>query len=241
MHAIKRFLILGLLAAMVLMVPGSAVPLKAADAPPPPSPILVKCLKYNPYHKYADLLPPADKASYAASDFEGAFDKGNLKYHNFVECLFDESVSMTLGVINPKPDEDPKAKWNTPKDACLKPVDLKKAIDASSPGVIVPQALAAYAEYRDFLAKLKTSMDGKIPEAEESPLKERMDQDVQDALLGLDAAVMVLKEMRMAMVMHVGFECMLDRLDKYRQLLSNIRSLTTYLPDLLEDAAQVCH
>ncbi|QQR83515.1 hypothetical protein IPJ72_07060 [Candidatus Peregrinibacteria bacterium] len=143
-----------------------------------------------------------------------------------------------------------RGKLLTPEQACKAAPDLKQVIEASSPLTLLDPLLATYYDYAAFQtdtvntlsSQLNISPTGRLSAVVDSlnqqqQRQQTVDNEIQNALLGLNSAFLSLKELRRAYVMHVHFQCMLQSLDSYRRLMSNIRSVVSLLPDLLIDAS----
>lgn len=63
--------------------------------------------------------------------------------------------------------------------------------------------------------------------------------EIDSSLVAIDLMFASLKELRLAFVMHVHFQCTLKFLEKYRKALGKLRKLIQPLPDQLRDASVV--
>jgi len=63
--------------------------------------------------------------------------------------------------------------------------------------------------------------------------------EIDSSLLAIDLMFTSLKEMRLAFVMHVHFQCTLKYLEKYRKALEKLRKFIQPLPEKLRDASVV--
>ena len=61
--------------------------------------------------------------------------------------------------------------------------------------------------------------------------------EIDTSMVTIDLMFTSLKELRLAFVMHVHFQCTLKYLDKYRDTLGELRKLIVPLPGQLRDAS----
>ncbi len=189
-----------------------------------------------------------------------AFEKARTMYHDTVKCVFDASTIAILGSAagigtNLKKDDLPSltrqvlAELNEPDKACLDDEKRNEVMNASDPSKLVPDLLAAYNQYSDFVQyiidQLESNPDIDPTEndalasvsARVERLKLIMNNELQNAIVALDGAFIALKEMRRNFIMHVHFQCMMKNLEAYRKLFSNLRKVITTLPSVIQDAS----
>jgi hypothetical protein len=145
--------------------------------------------------------------------------------------------------------------WMAPDQACLDPLELKKIIQKSEPSQMLAPMLQEHADYRDHLQKIGDEFDGsglltgdngqslssldtlRAKSANLGTVKRQRRMEIQSSLLAIDLMFTSLKELRLSLVMHVQFQCMLSFLQKYRKALEELRNVIEPLPALLEDAS----
>lgn len=145
--------------------------------------------------------------------------------------------------------------WMAPDQACLSDTELSELIKKTEPSQMLPPILTEYASYRSHLLKLGQQFDGEDLLMDESgkalgmldalnaksanfgTLKRQRQMEIDSALGAIDLMFSSLKELRLAFVMHVRFQCTLKFLDGYRRALEDLRKVIEPLPNLLEDAS----
>ena len=133
----------------------------------------------------------------------------------------------------------------TPSKACLPDKKLKEIIESNSPATLLGPILETYNNYSAFIRSVivflhdypPANMDYAPIVASYESLEIIMENEAQDSMLALDAAFQGLKELRMSFVMHVHFQCMLNNLESYRRMLSNLRGIVSTLPKVIENAS----
>jgi hypothetical protein len=190
------------------------------------------------------------------SKFDKEFEKIQEQYHGYAECIFDYAEKTVLGTKESNAEE-----WNNPPSACISQAELKKVIDYTSPNQMLEPLLETYNEYGNYLDELRdlyqirgeeTGGTEDQPTALSATTKLQLGAGIggenirltksekENALVAMDISFKSLKQLRMAYVMHVHFQCMLKNLEKYRQYLEKIRIIVEALPGILEDASMVC-
>ena len=208
---------------------------------------------------FIDALEEEDlviDAKYMAEVFEDAQEK----YHEYAQCIFDyaEDVVLDSGGVKTRGTTQanaPSFPWFKPDAACISQNKLRDVILDSAPDQLLPPLLENHREYSEFLDKIipayqkqgtEKQEDGKAMPAiqflltksqEERELRQRVESEKENALVAIDIAFITLKEMRLAFVMHVHFQCMLNNLEKYRKILEDIRVIAECLPNHLKDAS----
>jgi hypothetical protein len=109
--------------------------------------------------------------------------------------------------------------------------------------------LAAHSAYREHLEELEekfsnqatiTNKTGTELEQKRLNYKNLIRQqklEIESSLLTIDMMFTSLKELRLAFIMHVHFQCTLKYLDRYRRELEELRKIIQPLPDQLRDAS----
>lgn len=178
--------------------------------------------------------------------YKASFEEMQNAFHNYVGCMFDFAEKKVL-----KSDVD----WMSPEQACLTSQEIKNIIEASEPKQMMTPILQAHSDYRTHLKKLATEFGGKGTMTDESGkesgglhalrlkaeeygrLERQLNLEIESSLLAIDLMFASLKELRLAFVMHVHFQCTLQYLDKYRRALEDLRKVIQPLPDKLKDAS----
>jgi len=99
-----------------------------------------------------------------------------------------------------------------------------------------------------FLGEEGGEEGGELTLQQQSDIKTRVitsatrktDTEKQNALVAMNITFASLKELRLAFVMHVHFQCILNSLDKYRKKLEDVRIIVDSLPFELQDASMLC-
>ena len=188
-----------------------------------------------------------------------AFEKARAQYHDTMKCVFDVATIQLLGA--PAGLSDNITKDNLPdltkalsviNDAdkvCALDDDTKfrDLVDGTGAANFVPKLLDFYNTYSafitDYLMKesegITSDSSGNLSDAlyDYNSLQMIMENEIQDSIVALDTATQTLKQMRLAFVMHVRFECMLKDLKLYQTMLKNLRSIVTVLPSAIIDAS----
>ncbi len=151
----------------------------------------------------------------------------------------------------------PGIEWMT-KAACIKQPELGEITGDTSPDQMLPPLLETYNSYIDHLDKLIKLYSiigeegggeaGKLSLEQQLDVKTRVimgatrktDTEKQNALVAMNITFASLKELRLAFVMHVHFQCILNSLDKYRKKLKDVRIIVDSLPFELQDASMLC-
>lgn len=187
---------------------------------------------------YQDIVLEQSRAEL---DFRIAFEKARAGYHTYVQCMFAGAVDEMLGT-------DPELLLN-PESACLAEDALSTTLKGGSPAALLSPIMSAYNEYTKYLNYLfrlititpgfdvNAPSDLTVQVGRRQKLRILMDNEIQNSLVALDTSFITLKEMRQAFVMHVHFQCMLKHLEQYRRFMSNLRSVVTVIPPLIEDAS----
>lgn len=201
--------------------------------------------------------------AYNLETYDTAFNDARDAYHIYVECIFNYAEVKILGSVgaskgttqaltpNFDPGEapiiGPAIEWMT-KAACIKQPELKKIKDDTSPDQMLPPLLETYNSYTDHLDKLigLYSVIGEEEGGEDVKTRviigatRKTDTEKQNALVAMNITFASLKELRLAFVMHVHFQCILNSLDKYRKKLKDVRVIVDSLPFELQDASMLC-
>lgn len=259
----KRFpLTLSVIVSVVIaaVFPNAAV--FTAD-PPDEAPVQTEaekiCQEYLPDETYKKILDGFAEEKRVA-DFEGvmlAFDESRTAYHTYNECLFEyaeqtvlgsvwlQQARTTVGTITVNAPNTPNVPdWMKPDVACLDSKEVSQVIARSSASVLVPPLLMAHQAYAGQLKTLRNKLSDlgganvtKIGRQAQD-VKQMFSMELQDSWEAVNTALLAFKEMRVAFVMHVHFQCMLNHLERYRRFLEDIRKITEILPNILHDASK---
>ncbi|MBN2307226.1 hypothetical protein JXD20_04535 [Candidatus Peregrinibacteria bacterium] len=196
--------------------------------------------------------------------YKNAFAEAQEAYHDYVGCMFEFARDKILQSEGAEHSGTTAANWlnvgsaidwMAPDQACLTPQELKEAIQSSEPSQMLEPMLQAHADYREHLEKLggKFDAEGEIigesgkelggltalknKSAQSDNLIRQRQLEIESALFAMDLTFTSLKELRLAFVMHVHFQCTLKALDLYRKALEELREVIEPLPDQLQDAS----
>ncbi|MBU1018128.1 hypothetical protein KKA33_03830 [Patescibacteria group bacterium] len=225
----KKFLILitGILLILTLNI---------AHAEEQESAVLKKCKSQLPSYPTVIELEPNTHL-----EFRLEFERARNQYHDYMNCVFEEATVDILG-------EDPKALLK-PDTACQSEKKLVDVLKNSSPETLLQPLLKAYHDYAGYLNRLviqvsansesnvTTIRDFDLAFQRIQQLRVLVEDEIQNGIVALDAALNTIKEMRQAYVMHVHFQCMLKNLEVYRQMMGHLRSVVTIIPDVIIDCS----
>ena len=186
------------------------------------------------------------------------------KYHEYVQCMFDYAEDQILDSGGAKTRGTAQANapafpWFKPEAACIikdgKEYKMNEALQASAPSELIPPLLKIHQEYANMLNKIAPKYEQEGTESGEGgenlsvtglfaakskasrELRSYIESEIDNSLVAIDITFTTLKELRMAFLMHVQFQCMLNNLEKYRKALESIRTIVSCLPAHLEDAS----
>ncbi len=192
------------------------------------------------YHNYVGCL--FDYAETSILQTKGARRTNGIVESN---TLNTGSIPVLGGLID----------WMAPDQACLKSDKLAEVIKNSDPSQMLFPVLQEHSEYKDHLTFLsntfagggsETNAEGQILTGTQQLEKksillrevERLkEMEIDSSLLAIDLMLTSLKELRLAFVMHVHFQCTLKFLEKYGLALEKLRKVIVPLPDQLRDAS----
>lgn len=239
--SIKGFI---LIVSLLVSIGGQVKPIHAQEKTPAEE----ACSSLKPkYEEVNKTWVQAEKKNSKA--YEETYQSAQKAYHNYIGCMFEFARDEVLKRNNKIVD------WLAPKQACLDPGETKKIIDNTAPTLMIEAVLQSHTDYKNYLNELgktysnegvETSDDGKnlglaeqlIAKAAYFPSLQRQRQmEVDSSLVAIDLMFSSLKELRLAFVMHVHFQCSLKYLEKYRKSLGALRRLIVPLPDQLRDAS----
>ncbi len=195
--------------------------------------------------------------------YDKLFERTQTLYHSYMECMFgfaENTVYKTGaasfgGGVQANTPNTKVIDWMAPDQACLAPSEIKKIIEETTPVQMLGPALQAHKDYKDYLNALgkdyanrgvetdssgnqKGNADGLNSKANSlDELGRERQVEIDSAMVTLDLMLTSLKELRLAFVMHVRFQCTLKFLDKYRSKLGDLRKLIQPLPGQLRDAS----
>lgn len=177
------------------------------------------------------------------------FELAQNSYHDYIGCMFDFAEEEILQRTNKAID------WLAPKKACRDPDQTETVINRTSPSQMLGPVLQAHTDYKKYLNQLGQSYSdsgvetdskgGLLTGTEQYMAKsaffgnaERKRQmEIDSSLVAIDLMFTTLKELRLAFVMHVHFQCTLKYLEKYRVSLGGLRKLIMPLPGQLRNAS----
>lgn len=187
------------------------------------------------------------------------FKKTQIAYHSYMGCLFDfaeakiydTNMATSAGGIQANTANTNVIDWMIPDQACLPPDELEKIVHQTSPEEMLKPVLQAHTDYNNYLNALVEDFlnKGKILDnaGREKSANEKSNfitevernaqTEIDTAMMTIDLMFTSLKELRLAFVMHVHFQCTLKYLDKYRDTLGELRKLIVPLPGQLRDAS----
>ncbi len=256
---IALMFILGALPSGIAM---SAPP--SADKPRDPTEAETSCKDYAPQETYKQVMQDvaSNKIPMDYGNVHVAFDTMRLAYHTYVECLFSfaseamlgtawlAQTKTTMGTISVNvPNVPDVPDWLKPDLACQDEKKLSAIMKRTSPNVVLTPLLESHQLYADQLKKLADAYNA-APKSQSGTnlnfardasqvvgIKHTFDMELQDAWTAMSTTLISLKEMRLAFVMHVHFQCMLNNLERYRRMLEDLRIVIETLPSLLHDAS----
>ena len=177
-----------------------------------------------------------------------------------IQILGDFQVKFLQGTTQasmPTLGDVPIIDWLIPEAACI---DEKKReeifLNTSSDALLLP-LLRTHNDYSDYLDGLSIlyETDGReiiqtesgasttlveqvniMADAYEG-INRQIELEKQNALVAMDMAFKSLKELRMALLMHIQFQCIMNDLEEYRRWLEDIRSIVEMFPVMLKDCS----
>ena len=213
--------------------------------------------EYKP--DYEELMHLWDNAeSKDQNAYRETFEAARQAHHDYIGCMFDfaerkimhsdgseQSGTMAANLLNTGgiPIFSSTIDWMSPEQACLTSQEIREVIEASEPQQMLTPILQAHSDYRDFLEDLeqKFSSKGTITDKQQvlnyETFARQKNLEIQSSLASIDMMFTSLRELRLAFVMHVHFQCMLKNLDMYRRKLGELREIIEPLPDQLRDAS----
>lgn len=193
------------------------------------------------YHDYVGCL-----FNFAESEIlqsEGAEHGGTIQ----ANTLNTGTLPIVGGLID----------WMAPDQACISREELNRVILKSEPTQMLGPILQAHADYKKHLLYIRagTTSEGiettptgnSVGGADQLELKitatdqlsRQTQMEIDSSLMAIDLMFTSLKELRLAFVMHVHFQCALKFLDQYRLALEQLRKIVVPLPNQLRDASFV--
>ena len=188
-----------------------------------------------------------------------AFETARKMYQDTIKCVFDVATVQLLGSAtgignsinkNNIPSIDQALPDLLRPDKMCRLADntkFKDIVNSTGPGSMLSPLLSAYNSYSDFISKYLAPKLDNVPVAgggdvtdilkNSQGIKLIFENEIQNSIMSLDAALQSLKEMRQSFVMHVKFECILQDLQSYQALLKNIRSMVSVLPSIITDCS----
>lgn len=201
------------------------------------------------WKEWVELDPKLDPKN--ANTYKEHFEKAKTAYHEYAQCMFDSAEMILLKSDASEPDFP----WNDPGKACLTDDERKKLIKSTDFGAIAAVLQQVHRNYSNYLRALEINYRkvGKVTNKEGKPLrglqsyekkiKEAKAFDIltrselDNALLAIDMTFISLRELRLALIMHIHFQCMMKNLEKFRSYLESLRIIIDLLPSQLKDAS----
>lgn len=249
---------------LILVVIGITVPAGYMDySAPEESSATSKCGDLPAFTElYTTLTEAIDsgKKKLNSSTINEAYQEAQVKYHKYAECVFTFTESViyqnTGWIQGTGQAYDPEFPWFEPEASCLTQDKLNEVITSTGPTQTLPILLEVNKRYGDHLDNLVSLYQGQGVETEDSEggvldaleafktgiaeankFEKKVKVEKENTLVAMDITFKTIKELRLAFVMHIHFQCMLNNLDKYRTLLGDIRRIIQNLPNRLEDAS----
>lgn len=220
------------------------------------------CKDFRPnFKKLGTDLNLENDPTFSESEFENAFLDAQEEYHVYVQCVFDIAQKYILDA----PDEsylqtgmlanNPNAlDWMKPDIACMDQKQIKDILISISFNNLLIPLLDNYNIYGDYLDSILKPYSNKNKSEDDSEkdlydlidqiiirsekAKKLIENEKESALIAMDTSFNSLKELKLAFIMHVNFQCMMKNLEKYRNLLEEVRNVVEGLLTLLPDAAK---
>ena len=235
-------ILIGILALAAALSGGQPV---CAAGPPPKIKILKDCEPRPKYEAAPDRFA-------SVLDFRLAFERARTKFHMYAACVIDSAASSMLGgdqtqatgVVN-----NGLGEMSNPKTACPNPrSDLTKKLNDANTQALLQATLEEYNHYAEQLKNLLKAYDKDPPldtgqidfvavAVHWKDMHNRVENEMQNAIVGLSNAFTMLGELRQVYVMHVQFQCMLQNLTQLRDYVGRIRKQVAAWPDLFTDAS----
>ncbi len=216
---------------------------------------------YDEDKEIASLIENAEAINYEV--YAAVFERSQLIYHSYVGCLFEYAESTVYkddkfkqrGIVEANTPNTKVIDWMVPDQACLAQTEINQIINDSSPEQMLGPVLKAHSDYSAHLNELGESYSSLVFYVGDLPIRATSDEglyertstverinlerqmEIDSSLVTIDLMFSYLKELRMAFVMHVHFQCTLKGLEKYRKALEELRNLIEPLPDQLRDAS----
>lgn len=252
--------ITGILLTLILVINLSYLPnaiaLEAEDCEVPDYEELIKVWEEAESKDQDAYMEAFEAAQEAYHDYVGClFDIAERKILGSDGAEQDGTMSANMLNTGGLPGFGDIIDLMSPTQACLDPEDLKKIIKSTDPKDMLTTLLDAHTTYSEHLQDLGTrysaaggvtDSSGKMLEgisslkrkaAQFDTIKRRRKLEIETSLMAIDMMFTSLKELRLAFVMHVHFQCTLKYLDKYRRRLEDLRDVIEPLPDQLENAS----
>ncbi len=163
------------------------------------------------------------------------------------------SMAANLTSLSAVPVLGSAIDWMASDQACLTNEELKEIIQNTEPSQMLKPILDAHNAYKEnlneigkdfYLASTITNEKGEpltgiqlLTAKSASTIERQRQMEIDSSLMAIDLMFHSLKELRLAFVMHVHFQCTLKFLDQYRRALENLRNVIEPLPIQLEDAS----
>ena len=219
------------------------------------------CEKLNPIFYQEGKITEAWSFPSALTDktYLEHFDKTQIAYHSYMGCLFDfaeakiydTEMANAAGGVQANTTNTNVIDWMVPNQACLAPAELEKIIKQTSPEGMLAPVLQAQADYKNYLNAFAKDFlnrgsildnNGREKNINEksnfiATIERSTQTEIDTSMVTIDLMFTSLKELRLAFVMHVHFQCTLKYLDKYRDTLGELRKLIVPLPGQLRDAS----
>jgi hypothetical protein len=242
-------------------------PLRPAIAAEPKSdnPIIQDCVELRPKFAVKEEGKPAfvetfraEGTALSAGEKKKLMEEASGAFHRYVGCLFDGMVTgiIKIGVSNlPEsfsaytpslPD------LRSPEESCKVGPDMEKILLETSTDVVLPVVQTAYDSYYLYLKAIldrpeKGREENTAANADLTALSEKTDElhlyfadEMETTIAAIKTAFQSIKEMRQAYMLHLQFNCWINHLEGWRNMLEEIRKLVVRLPEKLIDASTTC-
>lgn len=237
-------------------------PLRPAIAAEPKSdnPIIQDCVELRPKFAVKEEGKPtfvdtfrAEGTALSADKKRELMEEASGAFHRYVGCLFDGMVTgiVKIGVSNlPEsfsaytpslPD------IRSPEESCKVGPDMEKILLETSTDVVLPVVQTAYDNYYLYLKAILERPENTEKETDLTALSAKTDElhlyfadEMETTIAAIKTAFQSIKEMRQAYMLHLQFNCWINHLEGWRNMLEEIRKLVVRLPEKLIDASTTC-
>jgi len=216
------------------------------------------CKEYKPDFKQRKKKWDNIVTAISEQAFEEEFLDTQEKYHVYMQCVFDKSQKYILdapdssfiatGLVANNPNA---IDWMKPGVACMTQDEIEVILNAVSFEKVLIPILGTYNDYSDYLDYMMSDYRGNNTGAqgEKENQFERLsststrvnraelliENEKEASIVVIDTSFYALKELKLAFLMHVNFQCMMQGLERYRNVMEAFRisvdDFLTRLPD----------